>query len=250
MANPVKVAATVESVVDHGNHVYSVTFASERRFPRFRPGQFLHLTVDPFDPSSGFWPESRVFSIASRPGAGRITIVYSVKGRYTQKMESALAPGKGVWLKLPYGDFVVETSSRSNEDVVLIAGGTGLAPFVPYLEQIAESGAAGRNVFLAYGVREPSLCLFRDVLGRCARLSPSFTFELYAERIPDGEPAVTLPARNVVSGMLDLDRIVRVSRALTDPVFFISGPPGMVESFKRGLLDLGIVDRRVRIDEW
>jgi ferredoxin-NADP reductase len=248
MANPVKVPATVESVVDHGNRVYSVTFVSERRFPRFRPGQFLHLTVDPFDPSSGFWPESRVFSIASRAGTNKIAIVYSVKGRYTRKMESSLSPGKEVWLKLPYGDFVVDASSQSNEDVVLIAGGTGLAPFVPYLEQLAESGAAGRHVFLAYGVREPSLCLFQGLLGRCAQLSPSVTLELYAERIPEGELPAALP--NVVAGMLDLDRIVQASRALTDPVFFLSGPPAMVESFKRRLLDLGVTDRRVRIDAW
>ena len=32
----------------------------------FKPGQFLHLALDAFEPG-GFWPESRVFSIASAP---------------------------------------------------------------------------------------------------------------------------------------------------------------------------------------
>ena len=37
-----------------------------RRCPLFKPGQFLHLAIDPYD-GAGFWPESRVFSIASSP---------------------------------------------------------------------------------------------------------------------------------------------------------------------------------------
>jgi ferredoxin-NADP reductase len=250
MANPIKVRATVESVTDHGNRVYTVSFVSEQRFPRFRPGQFLHMTIDPFDPTSGFWPESRVFSIASRAGAERVVIVYSVKGRYTQRMESFLAPGKDVWLKLPYGDFIVDQSSRTGDDVVLIAGGTGIAPYVPYLEALAENGASGRSVLLVYGVREPALCLFPDLLARCAEGVEGFSLRLFAERIPGDRPSATIPIEHVRSGMLQLDWIVEASRELNSPVYFISGPPRMVDSFKQGLLDLAVPDRRIKIDEW
>jgi NAD(P)H-flavin reductase len=250
MANPVKVRATVESITDHGNRVYTVSFTAPQRFPRFRPGQFLHLTVDPFDPTSGFWPESRVFSIASRSGADRIVIVYSVKGRYTQKMESSLSPGSEVWLKLPYGDFIVDRSSRTDDDIVLIAGGTGIAPYVPYLEELAENGASGRRVLLVYGVREPSLCLFPDVLTRCAKIAPAVTVRLFAERIPDGERTARVPTGAVLAGTLRLDWIVDAARELKNPVYFISGPPKMVESFKQGLLDREVPDCRVKIDEW
>jgi ferredoxin-NADP reductase len=250
MANPVKVRATVESVTDHGNRVYTVSFTSPQRFPRFRPGQFLHLTVDPFDPTSGFWPESRVFSIASRPGADRIVIVYSVKGRYTQKMESCLSPGTDVWLKLPYGDFIIERSSRAGEDVVLIAGGTGIAPYVPHLEELAENGATGRRVLLVYGVREPSLCLFPELLTRCAKVAPDFALRLFAERIPGGGPPVALQTVDVRPGMLCLGQIVECAREMKAPTYFISGPPKMVESFKQGLLDLEVPDCRIMIDEW
>jgi NAD(P)H-flavin reductase len=250
MANPVKIRATVESVTDHGNRVYTVSFASQQRFPRFRPGQFLHLTVDPFDPTSGFWPESRVFSIASRAGADRVVIVYSVKGRYTQKMETSLSPGREVWLKLPYGDFIVESASRKDDDVVLIAGGTGIAPYVPYLEELAENGARGRRVLLVYGAREPSLYLFLDLLARCARNETGVTLRLFAERIPEGGQPPAFPADDALAGVLSLDQIVDAARELKTPVYFISGPPKMVESFKQGLLDMEIQECRIRIDEW
>jgi NAD(P)H-flavin reductase len=107
-----------------------VNFKPYGRVPLAKPGQFLHLTVDVYDPTGGFWPESRVFSIASAPGASEISIVYSVKGQYTKRMERVLAPGYEVWLKLPYGDFIVESAIEKDQDIVLIAGGTGLSPFL------------------------------------------------------------------------------------------------------------------------
>ena len=91
MSMPRKVRCTVESITDHGGRVYTVDLVPASSVPAFRPGQFLHLTVDDYDPAS-FWPESRVFSIASSPrDRRRLRLCYSVKGRYTAKMEQALA---------------------------------------------------------------------------------------------------------------------------------------------------------------
>ena len=143
MANPVRIKALVNSVVAHGEGVYSVTLAPEGRIPRFKPGQFLHLTVDAYDPVSGYWPESRAFSIASPVGSDTLLIVYSVKGVYTRKMEKSLEPGKEVWLKLPYGDFTIEKNIQPDQDIVLVAGGTGISPFVPYLDALV-TGASPR----------------------------------------------------------------------------------------------------------
>ena len=49
------------------------------RAPRFRPGQFLHLALDAYDPS-GFWPDSRVFSIASRASADATALRIYLRG--------------------------------------------------------------------------------------------------------------------------------------------------------------------------
>ena len=93
MPNPIKTKARVEYVIAHGEGVYTVEMRAEGHLPRFKAGQFLHLTVDDYDPAGGFWPESRVFSIASPPGGDRVSIVYSVKGVYTRKMESRIRSG-------------------------------------------------------------------------------------------------------------------------------------------------------------
>jgi NAD(P)H-flavin reductase len=162
MANPSKIQAEIVSVRPYGKDVFEVRMKPQGRVPRFKAGQFLHLTIDNYDPSGGFWPESRVFSIASRYGADEIVIVYSVKGVYTKRMKEFLAPGKSIWLKLPYGDFVLSPETIQN-DVVLVAGGSGVSPFVPFLENLADGAEFPQKVQLFYGVREPEMSMFTSL---------------------------------------------------------------------------------------
>jgi len=146
----------VERITDHGDRVYTVELKPERPVPAFHPGQFLHLTVDDYDPS-GFWPESRVFSIASSPmDRSRLTIIYSVKGQYTSRMEKEMCAGKVVWVKLPYGEFVVD----GRADVVLIAGGTGITAFQAFIEGLSPEHP--HKVVLLFGARRPELLLGRE----------------------------------------------------------------------------------------
>ena len=122
MAVAQKLGCVVERIVDHGERVYTLALRPERPVPRFRAGQFLHLALDPYDPT-GFWPESRVFSIASSPAAARRRAhhlrrpwrVHRADGERARRRRAA------IWIKLPYGDFVIE----SGPDVVLFAGRDG-----------------------------------------------------------------------------------------------------------------------------
>jgi len=130
MANPIKLKATVDSIKAYGEGVYEVSMIPEGFVPRYKAGQFLHLAIDDYDPAGGFWPESRVFSIASSWGSSDIRIVYSVKGAYTKRIEETLRAGSVVWLKLPYGSFVIDGALQPGQSAVLVAGGTGVSPSV------------------------------------------------------------------------------------------------------------------------
>lgn len=175
MANPRKIRCLVESITDHGGHVYTVDLAPASPVPPFKPGQFLHLTVEDYDPAS-FWPESRVFSIASSPHErNRLRICYSVKGRYTGKMEQVLAPAREVWVKLPYGDFVIDEAS----DAVLIAGGTGISAFTAFLEALTPE--TKQKVTLIYGARNPELFLFQEMILSQNDRVPGFNVIFFTE---------------------------------------------------------------------
>jgi ferredoxin-NADP reductase len=224
-----KIPCVVLAVTDHGEHVYTVELEPTMAVPRFKPGQFLHLALDEPQPG-GFWPESRVFSIASSPRErDRLSITYAVKGPFTTRMERELAEGVAVWVKLPYGEFVVD----STRDAVLFAGGTGVTAFTAFLQSLLPEQAT--RVLLFYGARKPDLFVYGPLAEACAREAPSLRCSLVCE---------------ATQGRLDVDAAWPAIASLHDPVFYLSGPPQMLEALTTRLRrrDLSLVD--IRTDAW
>lgn len=227
MPAPTRIQATVSNIINHGDGIHTVQFSVPSRTTRFKAGQFLHLALDPFDPSEGYWPESRVFSIASKPGGDFIEIVYSVKGSFTKRMETELSIGKQVWLKLPYGDFIVEKHIAEGEHAVFIAGGTGISPFVPYFHQAVEQGFSN-PVSIYYGIRDKEHFLYKPVLEDL-----SFLAEVH-----------------VVEGLFDIQAISREVATNASSVCFVSGPPNMIHAFQKELGVQGFPPESIIIDAW
>jgi ferredoxin-NADP reductase len=221
-----KLACTVERVIAHGERVYTLVLRPERPVPRFRAGQFLHLALDRYDPT-GFWPESRVFSIASSPAErDSVRITYAVKGRFTGRMEQEAVEGRDVWIKLPYGDFFVDERA----DVALFAGGTGVTAFTAFLEGLPAE--TDRRVALAYGARSDDLLIYRHVVERCAARVPS------------------LSVSYVVGQPLSPESVWRFLREPSATHYYISGPPLMLRAIGDGLRGRGIASEAIHIDAW
>jgi ferredoxin-NADP reductase len=231
-----KLNCVVEQVVDHGERVYTVALRPERPAPRFRAGQFLHLALDPYDPT-GFWPESRVFSIASPPAQrDLVRITYAVHGRFTARMESGLVEGKEVWIKMPYGDFIIE----SGPEVVLFAGGTGVTAFTAFLEDLAPSSK--QPVTLAYGARTSELLIYRDIVERCAGRVPSLQVSYFVEQ--------DAPAPGMNPGRVSVDALWPRLRRPLDASYYISGPPLMLRGIAQDLRARNIPSESIHIDAW
>jgi len=236
MAAPKKLSATVVGITRHSESVIEYVFKPDGRIPSFKPGQFLHLAIDPYDPSQN-WPESRVFSIANAPESEIIRIVISVKGKFTARMASELMEGSVVWLKFPYGNFTFENSGNR---LVLVAGGTGISPYISFLEHcIAKNDDPVISLF--YGVREERLIIFEPILMRCMESLPHFKYRTYCEK-----PFQTI--LNGMQGIIDISQIVNEDRSNSD--FYLSGPPLMIENIKLNLLEHQVLPERIFIDEW
>jgi ferredoxin-NADP reductase len=230
-----KLNCVVEQVIDHGERVYTLALRPERPVPRFLPGQFLHLALDPYD-ATGFWPESRVFSIASPPAQRDVVrITYAVHGRFTARMESALAEGKQAWIKMPYGDFVIERTA----EVVLFAGGTGITAFTAFLGDL--TAIEDRPVTLAYGARTEPLLIYRDVVERCAQRVPSLQVSYFVER--GSGPAVHTGRVSVAALWPRLHRPLEAH-------YYISGPPPMLRGIGQDLRARNIPAEAIHIDAW
>ena len=244
MAAAQKLACVVERIVDHGERVYTLTLRPERPVPRFRAGQFLHLALDRYDPT-GFWPESRVFSIASAPAErDAVRITYAVHGRFTERMEAEIAEGGRVWIKLPYGDFVIESPG----DVVLFAGGTGVSAFTAFLEGLSPS-ADGRSYVLGYGARTAQLLIYKDVVDRCARRVPALDVTYFVETGPIPSSRIGDPARQL-PGRVSVDALWTQTPRPAESHFYISGPPAMLASIAADLRARDVSPEAIHIDAW
>lgn len=240
MANSVRLPLTVDRVTPVGTGVYQVDLAIAPHLNRFLPGQFMHLSMEEFDPSLGFWPESRVFSIASAPRTATLQIVYSVKGRYTKKMEAELRPGRQVWVKFPYGDFVVSRLRDPSRPAIFLAGGTGVAPFIPFLD---DPSTNLHNVHVFYGVRYPDHLLYRETWERLFNQGRAQVHLFCEEGVIDG-----LVHSRGRFGIAELTQAAGGS--VVTGQYFLSGPPSMIAAMKKSLNEAGVAANDIFSDDW
>ena len=242
MSNPIRIQCVVSSLLHHDDAVSTVSLKPLRRMPNFKPGQFLHLAIDPYDPTAGFWPESRVFSIASTSFDLEITIAYAVKGAFTKRMRQELIVGKEIWIRLPYGHFSMATSP--DEEIVLVAGGTGIAPFISFISNEIHN-PSGMLLRLIYGVRRPELFLFTDVIVQAMSKLNGFKIHAFCE----DECYKKMPF-STDKGSLSIDRIWSAANDPFNAAFYIAGPIEMINIFKSGLTEKCVKPEKIRIDEW
>ncbi len=233
----------VSRVISHGSHVYTLELIPEKSLPAFRPGQFLHLALDEYDPA-GFWPESRAFSIASSPmQRDLLRITYSVVGKFTTRMEREIQEGSDVWIKLPYGEFIVDGASSA----ALFAGGTGITAFSAFIESLMPE--QGKDVYLFYGARTFDLLIYREVVAKVARSVHRMHAVFYVETsggVPHS-PVGEVPLR---VGRLSVEEAWSF---MPDPLAltcYLSGPPQMIASLSGGLRARGLPAEQIRIDAW
>lgn len=245
MAQPLRFAAVVEQVTRHTTDVCSYRLRAAKRLPRFAPGQFIHLTLEPFDPA-GFWPESRVFSVAnSVADRHTVDLTISRQGTYTAKILTELNEGDTVWAKGPYGEFTID-GCHGYRRVVLIAGGTGVTPFCAFMDSaLRQAELPVDQATLHYGVQTPDLLIYRELAERCVAQVSGFHAFYYAERGSNADDVL------VRRGRIDIGRILAETAAPEATAFYLSGPKPMIDAFRDSLIGTyGLAPTQVLVDAW
>ena len=228
MAIVKKYPAKVVSIQNSIDGVYTLELESIGKPFKFDAGQFLHLAVDEFDPSTQ-WPDSRCFSMQSAPSEENIRITYAAKGQFTTRMQYELKPGKEVTLKLPYGDLFSQEHSKTK--TVFIAGGTGITPYLSLFTDT--SFASYSNPILYAGFRTENINLYKAELEIAKKINSTLEVHLvYQDK----------------DGILDIEKILNENTSTSS--FFISGPPIMIKTFKQVLISKGIPENQVLTDDW
>ena len=142
---------------------------SESKVPDFKAGQFV--TIGLHVPSEGKIVR-RAYSIASPPEQKNVFellvrwVKKPVPGRLTTELFNRRELDEILWVK-PTGAFTIDEKKHDdtpdNRRMVLIGGGTGLAPFISYALHLKSIGSK-REVVILHGASYVDELSYREIL--------------------------------------------------------------------------------------
>jgi NAD(P)H-flavin reductase len=186
----------------------------------------------------------RPYSIASAPEDAlrdrAIELLVGVRENGEAGDHLTLRAGLDVDVDGPVGSFTFPPSV-AEPNIVFIAGGTGIAPLRAMLRHAIAANPPPTRVGLLYSARTPDEFAFAD------------EFRVLAGRgVLEFRQTVTRGMSTDWSGATG-----RIDRAALQPLVhgpdtlcFICGPRALVDDMPKLLIELGVRDEKIRIEEW
>lgn len=229
-----RVAAKVVSTEHLTHDIVRLTVQLEQSLP-YRAGQFATLAFAEL-------PDvARSYSLASPPCPEGRTSFYVRKvpgGTFSTFVHENNLIGRAVLVDGPHGDFWLRPGAAP---LLMVAGGSGLAPIVAMIKECANRGEF-RPMELVFGARTTrDLYELDEIESLKARWKNSFTCTLVLSEEP-ANSAWTGP-RGLVTDVLG-----EASAKAADT--YLCGPPAMVDAAKQKLLSLGASPLRIRADRF
>jgi ferredoxin-NADP reductase len=209
-------------------------------WPGHRPGQHVDVRLTAED---GYQAQ-RSYSIASSPEEPglALTIQRLGDGEVSPYLTEDLRPGDRIELRGPIGGYFTWTVADGGP-LLLVAGGSGVAPLMAMVRHRAASGG-GPPATLLYSSRSWDEVIFRDELARLVAAG-------------DGLRVVHTLTRSQPSGWTGYGR--RVDEAMLAEAFgppapgaiaFACGPTPLVERAATDLLALGFAPGQIRTERF
>ena len=217
-----KFSATVARVAPHNDAAIVLELDVDAAAATvFLPGQYVNIDV----PGSG---QSRSYSFSSAPGEARIGfLIKKIPGGLMSSWLERAEAGTKLELTGPLGSFYLRVVQRP---LLLLAGGTGLAPFLSMLEVLARTNAE-QKVHLIYGVtRDLDLVLVDEIEAYAKRLA-NFTYSTVVADAASSHPRKGWVTQHMPDELLNGG----------DVDVYLCGPPPMVDAVRRHLDDTGML---------
>ena len=220
----------VEAIQEPGHATTLVFEAQGHAGMKFRPGQFVWLTLG----DSPFSLQQHPFSISSSATHPyKLAITAKALGDFTSSL-SSVQPGTRAWLEGPYGVFFHDADN--SRGAIFIAGGVGITPIISMLRTYRDLGR-DFPLWLIYASSDADSILFRDELDEMAVNLP-LTLVYVLKNPPENW--------NGETGYVDADLLARYLPEDNDVIeYFLCGPPPMMDSVEPILIVRGAALNRV-----
>ena len=201
-------------------NVFSLILEKPENFS-FYPGQYLDIELPVNDPLGN----TRAFTISSSPSEDFLMIT-SKKGitEFKKTMEQQKS-GDFIITSHPAGTFTLDET----ESAVFLAGGIGITPFRSMLKYAVDQKLS-TPITLIYSNSDNNF-LFKKELNQWQKKYPKLKIH-YVVTDKDGR--------------LTSDKL----RSIVNSIYYLAGPPKMVDDFESMLLNLRVDPTNIRTDRF
>ncbi|MEZ5643978.1 MAG: NADH:ubiquinone reductase (Na(+)-transporting) subunit F [Burkholderiaceae bacterium] len=156
----------------------------------------------------------------------------------------SLKPGDKVKVSGPFGEFFAK---ETNNEMVFIGGGAGMAPMRSHIFDQLKRLSSQRKISFWYGARSLRETFYADEFDELARKYENFSWHLaLSDPLPeDNWTGPTGFIHNVV-----YENYLKDHPAPEDCEFYMCGPPMMNASVIKMLKDLGVEDEHIMLDDF
>ena len=220
-------AATHQGTVTALERLSSTTVAltieiDDRAALTFLPGQYVNIAVPGTE-------ESRSYSFSNAPDDDALTFLVKITpgGVMSEYLTARAYVGERIGFTGPHGSFFLR---ESDAPLLLLAGGTGLAPILSILRTLDAAGST-RPTHLLYGATTDDDVVELAAIEALAASVPNLTWDYCV-----ADPATTARNQGYVTGLIGPEHLHDGATAV-----YLCGPPPMVEGVRSHFAGQGVV---------
>jgi ferredoxin-NADP reductase len=223
----------------HAKDTYSFYFSRPQNF-NFIGGQYNRWTL-PITATDGRGA-SRFFTISSPPSEKDFLVVTTkVIQSDFKKALVKMEVGNEIKIFGPMGQFVLDENSE--EENVFIAGGIGITPFHSMIMDAAQNSTKQLTLFVSFSIPEEVVFLneLTEITKNHANIKIIYTIT---------KPQESQISWNGETGRISDIMIKKYVKNIPSSIFYIVGPPPMVEGIQKVLADMNIPNDHVRVEQF
>ncbi len=155
-----------------------------------------------------------------------------------------LKPGDPVDITGPFGEFFAR---ETDKEMVFVGGGAGMAPMRSHILDQFLRIHTDRKVTFWYGARSRRESFYEADFDKIAADNPNFTWHLaLSDPLPEDEwTGMTGFIHQVL-----YDNYLKDHKSPEDCEYYLCGPPLMIAACKKMLIDLGVEEKDIMLDDF
>ena len=204
----------------------------------FKPGQFANVNLAvQGDVHNGL----RSFSISSSPTEkGQLLFTTKISQSVFKQKLATLRKGDPVEITWPFGNFTLQ--ENYDKKAIMVIGGIGITP-IRSMVKFATDEKLPLEITVLYSNKTPEELVYFSELNQLQKKNPNLKVVHTITRPEESKKKWTGRTGRIDEAMLR-------EFSQPDAIYYVCGPPAMVQTLKMMILSIGVKEGNIRSEEF